>query len=102
MNLVPDHTRARAVVALAASTPSAAQEWLKRDEFGGWETFALRLISMLDEPVIAARIAARSMTDDAVNEEMAQQLRLAALRAMLADARKRAATPRRGRRRARP
>lgn len=86
---VPDYARARAIVALAAAEPSAAQEWLRRDERGSWERTALDYLAKLDTPAVQAKLAARPMTDAQVNEEIAGRLRLEALEAMLADARKR-------------
>jgi hypothetical protein len=81
--------RARAIVKLAAvGAPSSVREWLKRDEFGGWERSALRLLALLDDPKVAASIAARGATDADIDQELANELVLAALTAALADARK--------------
>lgn len=87
--MTPNVERARVIVKLAASwAPSSAKEWLKRDEFGGWERSALGLLAKLEEPAVAARIAARGATDEDIDQELANELVLAALTAALADARK--------------
>lgn len=89
MTTSPKHERARGIVQLAAlGSPSSVREWLKRDEFGGWERSALGLLAKLEEPAVAARIAARGATDADVDQELAHELVLAALTAALADARK--------------
>lgn len=89
MTLQATRDRARAIVKLAAlGAPSSVREWLKRDEFGGWERSALVLLAKLKEPAVIASIEARGATEADIDRELANELVLAALTAALADARK--------------
>lgn len=94
----PDHLRARAIVQRAAALVSddipSVKTWLAWDERGSWERTALEYLTKLHDPAIAAKLEARPMTDDEIDDEIAGALKLLALKASVADARKRAAQPR--------
>lgn len=75
--------RARKIVRLAASTKSSAQHWLQFDEYGTWERRAAEQLRSTAEKVVEL-----GLTPSQVDEEIAIQLRVEALQAMLADAKK--------------
>lgn len=70
--------RARQIVRLAAKHGGSVKEWLRRDEFGGWEKSARELLVST-----AARAAELGLTADQVDSEIAGILKMLALKAMV-------------------
>jgi hypothetical protein len=81
-----DVERSRRIVALAASEESSAQEWLRRDERGTWELEAKRLWEKLEPRRIEL-----GMSESDAESQLAVYVRSLALKALLADAKKREA-----------
>lgn len=77
--------RYRDIVRLAANQDpkSVASEWLMRDEFGRWEQRAKELIEQTAE-----KAKTLGLSDDDVNSQCANYLRLLAVEAMLSKAKK--------------
>lgn len=82
-----DRARIRRIIKLAAKEAPSARSWLINDEFGGWER---RVGEYLDRA--AENPAAKTMTEEAIDEEIATMIALLALEALLRDATKREAT----------
>lgn len=79
---VRDRVRIRRIVKLAAKESTSARAWLTNDEFGTWEKTAGEY---LDKAL--ANPLSKTMTDEAIDAEVAGMLAFLALEALLRDAR---------------
>ncbi len=77
--------RAARIVRLAASKPSSAQSWLRSDERGVWEQTAETLLKVSKD-----KAAELGLTESAVDEAVASELIIMALKTMVSVASKRA------------
>lgn len=77
----PDRIRARRIVRRAAKLSPSARSWLLADERGTWERMALEYLEKA-----AANPIAATMTEDAIDGEIASVLVLLALEALRHDA----------------
>lgn len=89
-----DPERVRGIIKIAAHGAPSAKNWLLRDEFGTWEK---TVREYLDRAAEHPRVA--ELTAEEIDAEVASVVALLALEALLRDAQKSVARPKRSRRR---